>query len=70
MPNTSFSQIVGVVGMTGTMSLHVVTIAGIILILAGLLPKILNRLNANASFGRWCDCDVRDGGRCGNGRFV
>ena len=40
LPNTSFSQNVGIVGMTGVMSRHVVTIAGIILILAGLLPKI------------------------------
>ena len=40
LPNTSFSQNVGIVGMTGVMSRHVVTIAGIILILAGSLPKI------------------------------
>ena len=40
LPNTSFSQNVGIVGMTGVMSRHVVTIGGIILILAGLLPKI------------------------------
>ena len=40
LPNTSFSQNVGIVGMTGVMSRHVVTIAGIILVLAGLLPKI------------------------------
>ena len=40
LPNTSFSQNVGIVGMIGVMSRHVVTIAGIILILAGLLPKI------------------------------
>ena len=40
LPNTSFSQNVGIVGMTGVMSRHVVTIAGIILVLAGVLPKI------------------------------
>ncbi len=40
LPNASFSQNVGIVGMTGVMSRHVVTIGGIILILAGLLPKI------------------------------
>ena len=40
LPNTSCSQNVGIVGMTGVMSRHVVTIAGIILVLAGLLPKI------------------------------
>jgi xanthine permease len=40
LPNTSFSQNVGIVGMTGIMSRHVVTIGGIILILSGLVPKI------------------------------
>ena len=40
LPNTSFSQNVGIVGMTGIMSRHVVTIAGIILILCGLIPKV------------------------------
>lgn len=40
LPNTSFSQNVGIVGMTGVMSRHVVTIGGIILIICGLLPKI------------------------------
>ena len=40
LPNTSFSQNVGIVGMTGVMSRHVVTIAGVILIICGLLPKI------------------------------
>lgn len=40
LPNTSFSQNVGIVGMTGIMSRHVVTIAGIIMIICGLLPKI------------------------------
>jgi NCS2 family nucleobase:cation symporter-2 len=40
LPNTSFSQNVGIVGMTGVMSRHVVTIGGIILILCGLMPKV------------------------------
>ncbi len=40
LPNTSFSQNVGIVGMTGMMSRHVVTIAGIIMVICGLLPKI------------------------------
>lgn len=40
LPNTSFSQNVGIVGMTGIMSRHVVTIAGLIMILCGLLPKV------------------------------
>jgi NCS2 family nucleobase:cation symporter-2 len=40
LPNTSFSQNVGIVGMTGIMSRHVVTIAAIVLILCGLVPKI------------------------------
>lgn len=40
LPNTSFSQNVGIVGMTGIMSRHVVTIGGIVLVLCGLLPKI------------------------------
>jgi NCS2 family nucleobase:cation symporter-2 len=40
LPNTSFSQNVGIVGMTGVMSRHVVTIAGSIMIICGLLPKI------------------------------
>lgn len=40
LPNTSFSQNVGIVGMTGVMSRHVVTIAGVILVICGLIPKI------------------------------
>ncbi|MDG1739543.1 MAG: nucleobase:cation symporter-2 family protein [Paracoccaceae bacterium] len=40
LPNTSFSQNVGIVGMTGIMSRHVVTIGGVVLILCGLVPKI------------------------------
>lgn len=40
LPNTSFSQNVGIVAMTGVMSRHVVTIGALFLILCGLVPKI------------------------------
>ncbi len=40
LPNTSFSQNVGIVGMTGIMSRHVVTIGALVLIACGLVPKI------------------------------
>lgn len=40
LPNTSFSQNVGLVAMTGMMSRHVVTIGAIFLIICGLIPKI------------------------------
>lgn len=40
LPNTSFSQNVGLIAMTGVMSRHVVTIGAIFLIIAGLIPKI------------------------------
>jgi NCS2 family nucleobase:cation symporter-2 len=40
LPNTSFSQNVGLVAMTGVMSRHVVTIGAVFLIIAGLIPKI------------------------------
>ncbi len=40
LPNTSFSQNVGIVAMTGVMSRHVVTIGALFLILCGLIPKI------------------------------
>ncbi|MDG2269164.1 MAG: solute carrier family 23 protein, partial [Alphaproteobacteria bacterium] len=39
LPNTSFSQNVGLVAMTGVMSRHVVTYGAIFLIVAGLFPK-------------------------------
>ena len=39
LPNTSFSQNVGLISMTGVMSRHVVTIGGLFLILCGLVPK-------------------------------
>lgn len=40
LPNTSFSQNVGLVAMTGIMSRHVVTIGAIFLIICGLFPKV------------------------------
>ncbi|OWU85741.1 uracil permease [Oceanicola sp. 22II-s10i] len=40
LPNTSFSQNVGLISMTGVMSRHVVTVGGLFLILCGLVPKI------------------------------
>ena len=40
LPNTSFSQNVGLVAMTGVMSRHVVTIGGIFLIVCGQIPKV------------------------------
>ena len=40
LPNTSFSQNVGIVGMTGIMSRHVVTIGALVLVLCGLVPKV------------------------------
>ena len=40
MPNTTFSQNVGLIAMTGVMSRHVVSIGAGFLILCGLLPKI------------------------------
>ena len=40
LPNTSFSQNVGIVGMTGIMSRQVVVIGAIILVVCGFLPKI------------------------------
>lgn len=40
MPNTSFSQNVGLIAITGVMSRHIVTIGAVFLILCGLAPKI------------------------------
>jgi len=39
LPNTSFSQNVGLISMTGVMSRHVVTIGAVFLIVCGLVPK-------------------------------
>ncbi|MEM8753166.1 MAG: nucleobase:cation symporter-2 family protein [Pseudomonadota bacterium] len=40
LPNTSFSQNVGIVAMTGVMSRHVVTIGALFLVACGLVPKL------------------------------
>jgi len=40
LPNTSFSQNVGLVAMTGVMSRHVVTIGALFLIICGFIPKV------------------------------
>ena len=40
MPNTSFSQNVGLIAITGVMSRHIVTIGAVFLLLCGLVPKI------------------------------
>lgn len=40
MPNSSFSQNVGLIAMTGVMSRHIVTIGAVFLIVCGLVPKI------------------------------
>lgn len=40
LPNTSFSQNVGLIAMTGMMSRHVVTIGAIFLVICGLVPKV------------------------------
>lgn len=45
LPNTSFSQNVGLVAMTGVMSRHVVTIGALFLIVCGLIPKVGAMIN-------------------------
>jgi NCS2 family nucleobase:cation symporter-2 len=45
LPNTSFSQNVGLVAMTGVMSRHVVTIGALFLIFCGLIPKVGAAIN-------------------------
>lgn len=40
LPNTSFSQNVGLIAITGVMSRHVVTIGALFLIICGLVPKV------------------------------
>lgn len=40
MPNTSFSQNVGLIAITGIMSRHIVTIGACFLVLCGLVPKV------------------------------
>ncbi|MDO9525396.1 MAG: nucleobase:cation symporter-2 family protein [Gemmobacter sp.] len=45
LPNTSFSQNVGLIAMTGLMSRHVVTIGAVFLIVCGFIPKIGAAIN-------------------------
>jgi len=45
LPNTSFSQNVGLVSLTGVMSRHVVTIGALFLIAAGLIPAVGAAIN-------------------------
>ena len=40
MPNTTFSQNVGLIAITGVMSRHIVTLGAIFLVLCGLAPKV------------------------------
>lgn len=40
LPNTSFSQNVGLISMTGVMSRHVVTLGALFLIVCGFVPKV------------------------------
>lgn len=40
LPNTSFSQNVGLIAITGVMSRHVVTYGAIFLVVCGLIPKV------------------------------
>ena len=69
LPNTSFSQNVGLIAMTGLMSRHVVTIGAIFLIVCGFIPKIgaiINTVPINVlgggvvvMFGMVCASGVR-----------
>lgn len=49
MPNTSFSQNVGLVAFTGVMSRHVVSVGAGFLILAGFVPKVAAVISAMPS---------------------
>ncbi|MEH6446206.1 MAG: solute carrier family 23 protein, partial [Oceanospirillaceae bacterium] len=40
LPNTSFSQNVGLIAMTGVMSRHVATIGAVLLVICGFVPKV------------------------------
>ena len=53
MPNTSYSQNAGLVAFTGVISRHVGTIAGVMLILLGLFPKLRWNYCGNARFSAW-----------------
>jgi uric acid transporter len=60
-PHSSFSQNVGLVGVTGVRSRWVCAAGGVILIILGLIPK-LAAIVASIPSRSW-PCDVRDG-RC------
>ena len=49
LPLTTYSQNVGVIALTGVVSRHVFTIAGIFMILAGLFPKLAAIIEAMPS---------------------
>jgi len=40
MPNTTFSQNVGLIAITGVMSRHIVSIGAVLLVVSGLIPKV------------------------------
>ena len=40
MPNTTFSQNVGLIAITGVMSRHIVTLGAALLVISGLIPKV------------------------------
>ena len=65
LPNTSFSQNVGLISMTGVMSRSVVTLGALFLIACGLIPKLVQwSRDADFRFGRWGDFDVWHGCIC------
>jgi xanthine/uracil permease len=66
LPNTSFSQNVGLIAMTGVMSRHVVTIGALFLIVCGLIPKVgRHQHRADQRARRRRHRDVRHGLRRG-----
>jgi len=64
LPNTSFSQNVGLISMTGVMSRSVVTLGALFLVACGLIPCWCHCCS-DANLGAWrrCYSDVRDGGQ-------
>ena len=66
LPNTSFSQNVGLISMTGVMSRHVVTIGAIFLIVCGFIPKVGAMVSTCSNQRSWrrCDRHVRHGCSC------
>jgi NCS2 family nucleobase:cation symporter-2 len=64
-PYTSFSQNVGLVGVTGVKSRWVCVAGGVIMIVLGMLPKMaaLRRVDSDLRAGRRRAGDVRHGGR-------